>query len=75
MNGELDMQADAHGQGGQHDGRDHGAADAEKTETDPVCGMKVDPAVSKHRFEHAGRMFHFCSARCRERSSRLPPTI
>src|SRR6516164_1852515 len=72
MNGELDMQADAHGQGGQHDGRDHGAAVAEKTETDPVCGMKVDAAVSKYRFEHAGRMFHFCSARCREKFVAAP---
>src|SRR5271165_4626901 len=33
--------------------------------TDPVCGMKVDPATSKHRFDHAGHTFHFCSARCR----------
>ena len=72
MNGELDMQADAHGQGGQYDGRDHGAAVAEKTETDPVCGMKVDAAVSKHRFKDAGRMFHFCSARCREKFVAAP---
>ncbi|MHB0670070.1 heavy metal translocating P-type ATPase [Roseomonas mucosa] len=33
--------------------------------TDPVCGMKVDPATSKHRLEHAGTTFHFCSAGCR----------
>ncbi|WP_424139684.1 heavy metal translocating P-type ATPase [Roseomonas chloroacetimidivorans] len=33
--------------------------------TDPVCGMKVDPATSKHRLEHAGTIFHFCSAGCR----------
>ncbi|WP_424140567.1 heavy metal translocating P-type ATPase [Roseomonas chloroacetimidivorans] len=33
--------------------------------TDPVCGMKVDPATSKHRLEHDGRTFHFCSAGCR----------
>jgi Cu+-exporting ATPase len=32
---------------------------------DPVCGMKVDPATSKHRLEHAGTTFHFCSAGCR----------
>jgi Cu+-exporting ATPase len=34
-------------------------------ETDPVCGMKVDPATSKHRFDHAGMTYHFCSAGCR----------
>ncbi|MDR3532286.1 MAG: heavy metal translocating P-type ATPase [Rhodopila sp.] len=32
---------------------------------DPVCGMKVDPATSKHRLEHNGQTFHFCSAGCR----------
>ncbi len=35
------------------------------TVTDPVCGMKVDPATSKHRFAHAGTTYHFCSAGCR----------
>ncbi|WP_456307434.1 heavy metal translocating P-type ATPase [Paeniroseomonas aquatica] len=33
--------------------------------SDPVCGMKVDPATSKHRLEHGGTTFHFCSAGCR----------
>ncbi|MGE0372945.1 MAG: heavy metal translocating P-type ATPase [Gammaproteobacteria bacterium] len=40
--------------------------------TDPVCGMTVDPAVSPHRFEHAGHMFHFCSAGCREKFAAAP---
>ncbi|HEX2151257.1 MAG TPA: heavy metal-binding domain-containing protein [Stellaceae bacterium] len=35
--------------------------------TDPVCGMSVDPATARHRAEHAGREYLFCSARCRER--------
>jgi Cu+-exporting ATPase len=39
---------------------------------DPVCGMEVNPATSKHRFEHAGQVFHFCSARCREKFSADP---
>jgi Cu+-exporting ATPase len=72
MNGETDMQADAHDHGGPHDGSDHGVAVTENTETDPVCGMKVDPATSKHRLEHGGRMFHFCSARCREKFIAAP---
>ncbi len=33
--------------------------------TDPVCGMTVDPATSKHRFDHEGVTYHFCSAGCR----------
>ena len=31
---------------------------------DPVCGMEVDPATSKHRFDHGGTVLHFCSAGC-----------
>ena len=38
---------------------------AATTTTDPVCGMKVDQAASKHRFDHAGTTYHFCSAGCR----------
>ena len=32
---------------------------------DPVCGMDVDPATSKHRVEHDGQIYHFCAANCR----------
>ncbi|HEY7765194.1 MAG TPA: heavy metal translocating P-type ATPase [Aestuariivirgaceae bacterium] len=34
---------------------------------DPVCGMDVDPHMAKHRAEHAGRTYYFCSAGCREK--------
>src|SRR6516162_8798524 len=34
---------------------------------DPVCGMPVDPAKARHRAEHAGHGYVFCSARCREK--------
>ena len=40
--------------------------------TDPVCGMKVDPAASKHRFDHGGRVYHFCSAGCRTKFAANP---
>ena len=43
-----------------------------KTATDPVCGMKVDPVTSKHRFDHAGTTYHFCSAGCRTKFSASP---
>ncbi|MDA9409030.1 heavy metal translocating P-type ATPase [Bradyrhizobium sp. CCBAU 45384] len=39
---------------------------------DPVCGMRVDPATSKHRFEHRGEIFHFCSAGCRAKFAADP---
>jgi P-type Cu+ transporter len=32
---------------------------------DPVCGMDVDPHTAKHKAEHAGRSYYFCSAGCR----------
>jgi heavy metal translocating P-type ATPase len=35
--------------------------------TDPVCGMKVNPATAKHRFDWQGQTYLFCCARCRER--------
>ncbi len=40
---------------------------AAATVTDPVCGMTVDLATSKHRFEHAGTTYYFCSAGCRSK--------
>ncbi len=33
--------------------------------TDPVCGMSVDPHTAKHRAEHKGHPYYFCSAGCR----------
>ena len=39
---------------------------------DPVCGMTVDPARAKHRAEHAGHSYIFCSARCREKFNADP---
>jgi Cu+-exporting ATPase len=35
------------------------------TARDPVCGMSVNPETSKHRFEHNGTTYHFCSNSCR----------
>ena len=43
------------------------APPAPATIKDPVCGMNVDPAESKHRTEHDGQSFHFCCAGCKAR--------
>jgi len=51
-------------------GHDHHPAPAKVL--DPVCGMMVDPATSKHRFDHDGRTFHFCSAGCRTKFAADP---
>ena len=48
--------------GGKHDSSDKAAL-----ATDPVCGMRVDPATAKHRFAYQGQDYFFCGARCRER--------
>jgi Cu+-exporting ATPase len=42
------------------------------TEHDPVCGMTVDPAKARHRAEHAGHSYFFCSAKCREKFTADP---
>ena len=44
-----------------HSSRQAGAG----TVKDPVCGMNVDPANSKHQTEHDGQSFHFCSGGCK----------
>ena len=54
-------------------GHDHHAHHPDATTViDPVCGMSVDPATSKHRFDHQGHTFHFCSAGCRTKFSADP---
>ena len=54
---------------GAHACCSHGAGPADTAAgsavVDPVCGMKVDPATSKHRAEHGGTTYHFCSGGCR----------
>ncbi|WP_163455038.1 YHS domain-containing protein, partial [Escherichia coli] len=39
---------------------------------DPVCGMLVDPTAGKPTAEHAGRVFHFCSAGCHKKFTADP---
>jgi Cu+-exporting ATPase len=62
--------APAHGCCGGH-ANHHGSDNGTKV-TDPVCGMSVDPATSKHRFDHHGQTFHFCSAGCRTKFAADP---
>ena len=55
----------------QHGHGDHHAGTDAKLR-DPVCGMSVDPATSKHRFDHRGETYHFCSAGCRTKFAADP---
>jgi Cu+-exporting ATPase len=52
-------------------GHAHHHAESSKV-TDPVCGMTVDPATSKHLYEHHGETFHFCSNGCRTKFAADP---
>ena len=63
--------------GGHSDaGHDHASHDhhahAAKTVRDLVCGMTVNPATSKHRFDYRGETLHFCSAGCRTKFATDP---
>ncbi|SDI78161.1 MULTISPECIES: heavy metal translocating P-type ATPase [Bradyrhizobium] len=63
---------DHSGHGHQHHADTSHQADDTVRVLDPVCGMKVDPATSKHRFDTRGETFHFCSARCRTKFAADP---
>ncbi len=39
---------------------------------DPVCGMTVDPATAKHRYQHAGKDYFFCCGGCVQKFSADP---
>ncbi len=41
-------------------------------ETDPVCGMKVDPALTPHQHVHQSQTYYFCSAGCKTKFSINP---
>ena len=36
-------------------------------ERDPVCGMQVDPATTKHTYSHSGKIYFFCCPQCVDR--------
>ena len=65
--------------GGSHDHEHHAHdqasrrhAEASTVIIDPVCGMKVDPATSRHRHDCKGQTWHFCSNGCRAKFATDP---
>lgn len=48
------------------------ARDARATETDPVCGMKVNPQETPHRYSHKHQTYFFCSIGCRAKFAADP---
>ncbi len=51
--------------GHRHDHMQHAGHAAPGLAVDPVCGMSVDPHAAKHKADHGGRPYYFCSAGCR----------
>ena len=51
--------------GHRHDHMQHTDHAAPGLAVDPVCGMSVDPHAAKHKADHGGRPYYFCSAGCR----------
>ena len=48
------------------DGHGHGEDMSRSGQAiDPVCGMTVDPGTARHRAEHEGTTYLFCSAGCK----------
>ena len=60
------------GGGHDHSGHGHRHADGNAKVRDPVCGMSVDPATSRYRFDYRGETFHFCSAGCQTKFAADP---
>jgi Cu+-exporting ATPase len=60
LQGPDSIMSDAHA----HHDHSH-RAPADGGVIDPVCGMTVDPHTAKHRADHKGHLYYFCSAGCR----------
>ncbi|WP_027330542.1 heavy metal translocating P-type ATPase [Marinimicrobium agarilyticum] len=57
----------------EHQHAHHGGdGSGEHTVKDPVCGMSVNPQTAKHRSEHTGKTWYFCSAKCRSKFDETP---
>jgi Cu+-exporting ATPase len=41
-------------------------------QTDPVCGMAVEPDMAAAAWEHDGTTYYFCSVGCMERFRENP---
>jgi Cu+-exporting ATPase len=65
--------AHAHEHSGHAHAHDHGShGAAAHAVNDPVCGMSVDPHTAKHRADHHGHTWYFCSAGCRTKFVAAP---
>ncbi|OXN00058.1 heavy metal translocating P-type ATPase [Bifidobacterium vansinderenii] len=55
---------DMHGMDMHAHGMHHAGAGAGGSETDPICGMSVNPATAAAKREYNGKTYYFCGAGC-----------
>ena len=72
----IDVSADrARQDAHEHHNRNDNASTTsvpDKTVTDPVCGMTVDPATTPHHYHYRDRAYYFCSASCQTKFAADP---
>ena len=56
----------------RQDEKERPAAPQHAVATDPVCGMRVDPAKAAGSVEHAGTRYYFCGRSCLEKFKAEP---
>ena len=64
-----------HGDHSDHKGHQQGVMVADTSSggaIDPVCGMTVDPKTAKHKADHKGHTYYFCSAGCKAKFVATP---
>jgi P-type Cu+ transporter len=44
-------------------------------QTDPVCGMQVNPATAAGKYEYQGQTYYFCSPHCLQKFSADPEAV
>ncbi len=70
MRGGCGSHAGGHGHDG-HSRQRHDTAEPPEKTLDPVCGMTVETKTAKSA-AYEGRVFYFCSAKCRDRFESSP---
>lgn len=43
-----------------------------ETQTDPVCGMQVEPANAAGQSNYEGQTYYFCSSGCKQKFDQDP---
>ena len=44
------------------------------SERDPVCGMEVDPTLTRYHASYRAHLYHFCGHPCQQEFERDPET-